>query len=153
MQDIKSKKKKVKNIPKNSKFKRLHKGFISSIEYKKSIINLYYGVFGLKVLKRCRLSIKQLNAAKQKIIKAIKKKEKLWIRGFTDIPVTKKPNEMRMGKGKGSVEYWILRVKAGCSLFELSNMSKKRAFMLLSDAAKKLPSPTVFIYHKSKLFK
>ena len=60
---------------------------------------------------------------------------------------------MRMGKGKGAVEYWILRIKAGCSLFELSHMSKKRALMLLNDAAKKLPLPTIFTYNKSKLYK
>ena len=77
MRNSKLKNKKPKNLPKNSKFKRLHKGFISSIEYKKSAINLYYGVFGLKVLKRSRLTVKQLNAAKQKITRTIKKKEKL----------------------------------------------------------------------------
>lgn len=149
----KKKKVQVKNLPKNSKFKRLHKGMITSIEYKKSANRLYYGVYGLQILKNGRLTVKQLNAAKQKITRVIRKKEKLWIRGFTDIPVTQKPNEIRMGKGKGSLAYWILRVKSGSILFELSHMSRKKAFILLRSAANKLPVPSIFVKHTQRLIR
>jgi large subunit ribosomal protein L16 len=150
---IKTKKNKVKSIPKRQKFNKLHKGSVTPVSYTKSTTSLQIGRFGLKLLKNGRISSKQLNAAKQIITKVIRKKEKLWIRSFTDIPVTAKPKEVRMGKGKGSIEYWALRIKSGCLLLEISGITKKKAFALLNAASKKLPLPTLFIQQSNYLTK
>jgi large subunit ribosomal protein L16 len=130
--------------PNKTKFKRLQKGIIKPIEFKKTSTNIYFGYFGLKALKNGRITAKQLEAARRMISKHIRKKEKLWIRNLPDIPVTAKPNEIRMGKGKGAVSYWVTRIKAGQILFELSRMSVQKAILILKSASKKLPIPTIF---------
>lgn len=91
--------------PKKSKFKRLHKGKVRHITFKKSTTNFAQGSFGLKVLKFTRLTAIQLEAARRKIAKGIKRKDILWFRSLPNIPVTCKPNEIRMGKGKGAVDH------------------------------------------------
>jgi large subunit ribosomal protein L16 len=136
--------------PHKTKFKKVHKGKISFIEWKKTATNLYYGLYGLKVLKSCRIDIRQLEAARRLISRPLRKYEFLWIRVTPDIPVTAKPNEVRMGKGKGAVDYWIARIKAGQTLFELTCMLPKKAYIILMSAAKKLPVPCVFISSKKK---
>jgi large subunit ribosomal protein L16 len=143
-------KKKKKNIlkPVRTKFKKLQKGCLKIIEWKKSATMLYYGVYGIKLLKPCRLNIKQLEAARRLISRHLTKYEFLWIRATTDIPVTAKPNEIRMGKGKGNVDYWVARFKAGHVLFELTSMLPKKAYSILIAAAKKLPVPCIFITYK-----
>jgi len=138
-------------LPKLTKFKKLQKGRLKPIERKKTTTNLYYGVYGLKVLKSSRIPSKQLEAARRQISRALRKHEFLWIRVIPDIPITKKPNEIRMGKGKGAVDHWVARVKAGQTIFELTCMLPKKAYLLLLSAAKKLAVPCVFISHQSKL--
>ena len=100
-------KKKKQNVilPKKTKFPKLQKGYLQPIERKKSATGLYYGIYGLKVLMNTRLNNIQLEAARRQISRGLKKREFLWIRVIPDIPVTKKPNEVRMGKGKGNVEH------------------------------------------------
>ena len=142
------KKKKAITQPKRTKFKKLQKGHLKETEWKKSSTQLYYGVYGLKLLKPCRLDMKQLEAARRLISKHLTKYEYLWIRATTDIPVTAKPNEVRMGKGKGNIDYWVARLKAGHVLFELTAMLPKKAYSLLITAAKKLSVPCVFITYK-----
>ena len=143
--------KKIISLPQKTKFKKQQKGHISHIERKKSATYLYYGVFGLKILKPSRLNRKQLEATRKQISRNLKKQEKLWIRALPDIPVTSKPKEIRMGKGKGAVEYWIIKVKAGQTLFELSSMGYKKAKTILLSAAKKLAVPCAFIAQNKKL--
>ena len=141
------KKKKSIILPKKIKFPRLQKGSLQPIERKKSTTQLYYGIFGLKVLMNSRLNNIQLEAARRQISRGLKKREFLWIRIIPDIPVTKKPNEVRMGKGKGGFDHWIARVKTGQIIFELTSMHAKKASLLLSAAAKKLPVPCTIVCH------
>lgn len=143
--------KKIITLPQNTKYKKQQKGHLGSIERKKSATRLYYGIFGLKILKQCRLSRKQLEATRKQISKSLRKKEKLWIRTLPDIPVTSKPKEIRMGKGKGAVAYWVIKVKAGQTLFELSSMGYQKAKIILLSAAKKLAVPCAFVSQVKKI--
>lgn len=143
--------KKIIALPQNIKFKKQQKGHLTGIENKKSAAYLYYGIFGLKLLKQCRLSRKQLEATRKQISRNLRKQEKLWIRALPDIPVTSKPKEIRMGKGKGAVDYWVIKVKAGQILFELSAMGYKKAKLILLSAAKKLAVPCAFIAQVKKI--
>jgi large subunit ribosomal protein L16 len=146
----KNKKKQAIILPKKTKFKKLQKGSLGSFERKITTTQLYYGLYGLKILKSSRLNSRQLEAARRQISKQLKKQEFLWIRVIADIPVTKKPIEIRMGKGKGSVAYWIARAKAGQTIFELTCMLPKKAQTLLLNAAKKLSVPCALIKHIKK---
>ena len=143
--------KKIITLPQKTKFKKQQKGHLSTIERKKSAVSLYYGVFGLKILKHSRLNRKQLEATRKQISRSLRKQEKLWIRALPDIPVTSKPKEIRMGKGKGAVDYWVIKVKAGQTLFELSAMGYKKAKLILLAAAKKLSVPCAFIVQMQKV--
>ena len=143
--------KKIISLPQKTKFKKQQKGHLTSVERKKSATALYYGIFGLKVLQQSRLTRKQLEATRKQISRNLRKQEKLWIRTLPDIPVTNKPKEIRMGKGKGAVESWIIRVKAGQTLFELSTMGLKKAKIILLAAAKKLAVPCAFISQIKKI--
>lgn len=134
---------------KKTKFQRFQKGKIQDLNFKKSSSSLKYGSFGLKILKKGRLTIKQIEAARRMISRYIRKKDKLWIRCFTNFPVTAKPKEIRMGKGKGLVSHWVMRVSAGQILFEWSWMLPTKAKMLFNFAANKLPLPSIFLYKKS----
>jgi large subunit ribosomal protein L16 len=146
-------KKKRKNIilPKITKFKKLQKGHLHAIERKTTTTQLYYGIYGLKVLQANRLNSTQLEAARRQISRSLRRYEFLWIRVIPDIPVTKKPNEIRMGKGKGAVDYWVGKVKAGQTIFELTCMLPKKAQTLLLSAAKKLAVPCAIILHQEKI--
>ena len=145
------KKKKYLLLPKKTKFKKLHKGHLSSIERKGTATRLHYGLYGLKILKASRLESTQLEAARRQISRALGRHEFLWIRVIPDIPVTKKPQEIRMGKGKGAVDYWVARVRAGQTIFELTYMSSKKAYSLLLSAAKKLAVPCAIISQLRKI--
>ena len=143
--------KKIIALPQNLKFKKQQKGHLKHFERKKSATYLYYGIFGLKLLKQCRLNRKQLEATRKQISRNLNKQEKLWIRALPDIPVTSKPKEIRMGKGKGAVAYWVIKVKAGQILFELSAMNSKKAKLILRAAAKKLSVPCAFVFNNKKI--
>ena len=147
----KNKKKQSIIIPKETKFKKLHKGRLQFYERKTTTTTVYYGLYGLKLLKSSRLDSTQLDAARKQISRQLKKYEFLWIRAIPDIPVTKKPNEVRMGKGKGGLDHWVARTKAGQTIFELTCMLPKKAQLLLLTAAKKLSIPCAIIYHSQKI--
>ena len=150
---MRTKKKKQQHlvIPKKIKFKKLQKGCLQLLERKKSNTRIYYGLYGLKVLKNSRLNSTQLEAARRQVSRGLRKQEFLWIRIVPDIPVTRKPNEVRMGKGKGSFDHWVARVKAGQIIFELTSLLPKKAYLLLTAAAKKLPIPCAIIWQSQRV--
>lgn len=125
--------------PKKTKFKKYRKTYLRNVKTIKRS-KIVFGSFGLKVLEACRLTSKQIETIRQTINRTIRRKSKLWIRIFPDIPVTRKPTENRMGKGKGRISFWCAPVKAGTILFELnSSINKKKAFLALKRGGDKLP--------------
>jgi large subunit ribosomal protein L16 len=133
-------------MPKNVKYKKVQKGRIFG--FSSSLLKPCFGSFGLKAIESLRLNSAQIEACRKVITKHIKKRGKLWVNIFPDIPVTVKPQEVRMGKGKGNVAFWVTRVRAGKILFELSGVSIDLAKEAFSLAAYKLPVKTVFIVKK-----
>ena len=135
--------------PKRTKFRKAHKGRIHGNA--KGGTTLNFGAFGLKALQPERITARQIEAARRAITRHIKRQGRVWIRVFPDVPVSQKPTEVRMGKGKGSPEYWACRIKPGRILFELDGINEslaKRAFEL---GPAKLPIPTKFISRGIKL--
>ncbi len=129
--------------PKNMKYRKAHKGRIHGKAKGGSKLN--FGAYGLKALTPERVTARQIEAARRAMTRHMKRAGRVWIRIFPDIPVTKKPAEVRQGKGKGSVELWVCRVKPGRVLFEVDGVSAdvaRRAFEL---AAAKLPLKTKFV--------
>nr|YP_010377309.1 ribosomal protein L16 [Odontella aurita]QYB22958.1 ribosomal protein L16 [Odontella aurita] len=126
--------------PKRSKFKKIQKGKLKNLELKKN--KLRFGQIGLKTKESGIISAKQLEAARQAIVRKTKRKGKLWIRIFPDLPISAKPIETRMGKGKGSVKYWAVRIKSGTVLFELSGISMKNARMAFNTGGAKISVKT-----------
>jgi large subunit ribosomal protein L16 len=104
-----------------------------------------FGTYGLKALDRGRMTARQIEAARRAMTRYIKRGGKIWIRIFPDVPVTKKPIEVRMGKGKGNVEYWIAQIKPGRVLYEMEGVSEEVAREAFRLAAAKLPVQTSFI--------
>ena len=136
-------------LPKRTKYRKAHKGRIHGNAKGGTILN--FGAFGLKAMQPERITSRQIEAARRAITRHIKRQGRVWIRIFPDLPVTQKPTEVRMGKGKGAVEYWACRVKPGRVLFELDGVDEelaKRAFEL---GAAKLPILTKFITRGIKL--
>jgi len=129
--------------PKRTKFRKQFKGRIHGVAQSGTQLN--FGAFGLKAVEPERLTSRQIEAARRAITRHIRRQGRLWIRVFADVPVSKKPAEVRMGSGKGSPEFWAARVHPGRMLFELDGVSQdlaKRAFEL---AAAKLPIKTRFV--------
>ena len=137
--------KKIILPPKTTKFKKQQKGVLTPIEWKKSSSQISFGVYGIQVLKSLRLTLKQLETARRQISKQLRKSETFWFRVIPDIPVSKKPNEIRMGKGKGAVTFWAARVKAGQTFIEFSFVPQKKAKKIFLAVAKKLPVPCSLI--------
>jgi large subunit ribosomal protein L16 len=139
-------------IPFLKKNKRKQKGINilrHSFVKKKTITNLFYGSFGLKAVEHGRLTPKQFETIRRIFSRKIKKKTgKFWFRIIPSYSITRKPNEMRMGKGKGQIKYWIMNIKAGMVLFEISGISLEDAYNLLSVAKKKLPIKTKAIFFR-----
>ncbi len=123
--------------PKKSKFRKTFKGKIHGDA--KGGTDLNFGAYGLKALEPERITARQIEAARRAITRHIKRQGRLWIRIFPDVPVTAKPAEVRMGKGKGGIEYWAARVKPGRILFELDGVPGPLAAEAFSRAAMKLP--------------
>ena len=111
----------------------------------KGAATLDFGSYGLKALEPERVTARQIEAARRAISRAMKRQGKMWIRIFPDVPVSKKPPEVRQGKGKGSVEYWVCRVKPGRVMFEIDGVSEETAREAFALAAAKLPIKTKFI--------
>jgi large subunit ribosomal protein L16 len=129
--------------PKKTKFRKAHKGRIHGVA--KGGATLAFGAFGLKALAPERITARQIEAARRCIARHMKRQGKVWIRVFPDVPVSKKPLEVRMGSGKGSPEFWVCRVKPGRILFELDGVSRELAREALELAAAKLPMQTKFV--------
>ena len=130
--------------PKKTKFRKQFKGRIHGNA--KGNYALNYGSFGLKALQPERITSRQIESARRCISRHLKRSGKVWIRIFPDVPVTKKPAEVRQGKGKGAVEFWAARVKPGKILFEIDGVSKvlaQEAFLL---ASAKLPNKNKFVF-------
>ena len=135
--------------PKRTKFRKAHKGRIHGNA--KGGTTLNFGAFGLKAMQPDRITARQIEAARRAITRHIKRQGRVWIRVFPDVPVSQKPTEVRMGKGKGTPEYWACRIKPGRILFELDGIDEtlaKRAFEL---GAAKLPILTKFITRGIKI--
>ena len=129
--------------PKKTKYRKAHKGRIHGIAC--SGHYLAFGAYGLKATAPVRMTARQIEAARRTITRAMKRQGRLWIRIFPDVPVSKKPLEVRMGSGKGSPEFWMARVKPGKILFELDGVPRDLAEEAFRLAAAKLPVKTRFI--------
>src|SRR3982751_1628869 len=129
--------------PKRTKFRKQFKGRIHGKATSASVLN--YGEFGLKALEPDRLTARQIEAARRAITRAMKRQGRVWIRVFPDIPVSKKPAEVRMGSGKGAPEFWAARVKPGRIMFEIDGVSLDTAKEALTLGAAKLPIKTKIV--------
>jgi large subunit ribosomal protein L16 len=129
--------------PKRTKYRKAHKGRIHGNA--KGGTDLNFGAFGLKALEPDRITARQIEAARRAITRHMKRQGKVWIRVFPDVPVSKKPLEVRMGSGKGSPEYWVCRIKPGRIMFEVDGVARKVAEEAFTLAAAKLPIKTKFV--------
>lgn len=129
--------------PKRTKFRKAHKGRIKGNA--KGGTSLVFGSFGLKATSPERITARQIESCRRAINRFLRRSGRVWIRIFPDLPVSAKPAEVRMGKGKGSVEYWAVRVKPGKIMFELDGVSEEMARGAFARAAAKLPIQTVFV--------
>jgi large subunit ribosomal protein L16 len=129
--------------PARMKFRKAHKGRIHGVA--SSAIDLAFGQYGLKALEPERITARQIEAARRALTRHMKRSGRVWIRVFPDVPVSKKPLEVRMGSGKGTPELWVCRVKPGRILFELDGVSLEVAKQSLALAAAKLPIKTRFV--------
>ena len=126
--------------PTRSKYRKAHKGRIHGKATRVSVLN--YGSYGLKALEPERVRGKQIEAARVALTRYMQRTGKVWSRVFPNIPVSKKPTEVRMGKGKGSPEFWVCRVKPGRILFEVDGVTEDVARVALYKASAKLPIKT-----------
>jgi large subunit ribosomal protein L16 len=126
--------------PKRTKFRKAHKGRIKGVA--KGGFSLDFGAFGMKAMEPGRITARQIEAARRAITRHMKRVGKVWIRVFPDVPVSKKPAEVRMGSGKGSPEFWMCRVKPGRIMFEIDGVQKPLAEEAFRLAAAKLPIKT-----------
>ena len=129
--------------PTRTKYRKAHKGRIRGNASRCDKLN--YGAFGLKTLQPERLISNQIEAARVALTRYMKRTGKVWLRIFPNIPVSKKPTEVRMGKGKGTPEYWACRVKPGRIIFEVDGVSESVARVALYKASTKLPIKTKFV--------
>jgi len=129
--------------PKRTKFRKQHKGRIHGTA--KGGTDLNFGAYGLKAQEPERVTARQIEAARRAITRHMKRAGRVWIRIFPDLPVTSKPTEVRMGKGKGSVDYWACRVAPGRIMFEIDGVSEDIAREALRLGAMKLPIKTRFV--------
>jgi len=129
--------------PKRTKYRKAHKGRIHGTA--KGGTTLNFGAYGLKSTEAARVTARQIEAARRAITRHIKRAGRMWIRIFPDVPVSQKPAEVRMGKGKGTPEFWMCRVKPGRIVFELDGVSAELAREAFARGAAKLPMATRFV--------
>src|SRR6266446_1825293 len=129
--------------PMRTKFRKAHKGRIKGVAT--SGATLSFGQFGLKAMEPERLTARQIEAARRAMTRHMKRAGRVWIRIYPDVPVSKKPLEVRMGSGKGAPELWVVRIKPGRILFEIDGVSTTLAREALDLAAAKLPIRTRFV--------
>jgi large subunit ribosomal protein L16 len=129
--------------PKRTKFRKQHKGRNRGLANRGSSVS--FGEYGLKATGRGRMTARQIEAARRAMTRHIKRGGKIWIRVFPDKPITKKPLEVRQGKGKGNVEYWVCQVQPGRMLYEMEGVTEEIAREAFALASAKLPFPTQFV--------
>ncbi|NLC22753.1 MAG: 50S ribosomal protein L16 [Halomonadaceae bacterium] len=129
--------------PKRMKFRKMMKGRNRGLAHRGSKIS--FGEYGLKATGRGRITARQIEAGRRAITRHVKRGGKIWIRVFPDKPISKKPLEVRMGKGKGSVEYWVAQIQPGRVLYEIEGVSEEMAREAFSLAAQKMPVSTTFV--------
>ncbi len=129
--------------PKRTKFRKQMKGRNRGLAQSGNVIS--FGDYGLKAVGRGRITARQIESARRAMTRHIKRGGKIWIRVFPDKPITQKPLEVRMGKGKGSVEYWVAQIQPGKVLYEVQGVSEDLAREAFALAAAKIPVPTTFV--------
>jgi large subunit ribosomal protein L16 len=129
--------------PKRTKFRKTQKGRNRGLAQSGNKVS--FGEYGLKAVGRGRITARQIEAARRAMTRHIKRGGKIWIRIFPDKPITKKPLEVRMGKGKGNVEYWVAQIQPGRMLYEMEGVSEEIAREAFALAAAKLPLKTTFV--------
>jgi large subunit ribosomal protein L16 len=129
--------------PMRTKFRKAHKGRIHGVATSGNTLS--FGEYGLKALEPERVTARQIEAARRAMTRHMKRSGRVWIRIFPDVPVSKKPLEVRMGSGKGGVELWVVRVKPGRILFEVDGVDRATAEEAMRLAAAKLPIATKFV--------
>jgi large subunit ribosomal protein L16 len=128
--------------PKRMKFRKMHKGRNRGYATGDSVS---FGTYGLKSVGRGRMTARQIEAARRAMTRAVKRQGKIWIRVFPDKPITEKPLEVRQGKGKGNVEYWVCQIQPGRVLYEMEGVPESVAREAFELAASKLPFKTTFV--------
>ncbi|NOZ63349.1 MAG: 50S ribosomal protein L16 [Caldiserica bacterium] len=134
-------------IPKRVKYRKQQRGRLKGKASRTCILS--FGEYGLKVLEPAWITTRQIESARVAIVRHLKRGGKMWLRVVADKPVTKKPLETRMGKGKGNVEFWVVPVKPGTILFEISGVDQGSALQALKLAGDKLPVKTKVVSHQS----
>lgn len=129
--------------PKRTKFRKMMKGRNRGLAIRGGQVS--FGEYGLKAIGRGRMTARQIEAARRAMTRHVKRGGKIWIRVFPDKPITKKPLEVRQGKGKGSVEYWVAQIQPGRMLYEMEGVSEEVARKAFALAAAKLPFSTAFV--------
>lgn len=129
--------------PKRLKFRKQHKGRIHGVARRGAELN--FGDYGLKAMEPERITARQIEAARRAMVRHVKRQGKVWIRIFPDVPVSSKPAEVRMGKGKGTPEYWAAKVKPGRIMFEMNGVDEETARHAMALAAAKLPIKCKFV--------
>ncbi len=129
--------------PKRTKYRKMHKGRNRGLSQRGNTVD--FGQFGLKATTRGRLTARQIEAARRAMTRRVRRGGKIWIRVFPDKPITQKPLEVRQGKGKGSVEYWVALIQPGRVMFEIEGVDENLAREAFSLAAAKLPFRTSFV--------
>lgn len=129
--------------PKRTKFRKQFKGRNRGLALNGNKVS--FGEYGLKAAARGRITARQIEAARRAMTRHVKRGGKIWIRIFPDVPITKKPLEVRQGKGKGNVEYWVAKIQPGKMLYEMEGVDEEIARKAFKLAASKLPIKTVFV--------
>ncbi|MDN5861826.1 MAG: 50S ribosomal protein L16 [Salinisphaera sp.] len=129
--------------PKRTKYRKVQKGRNRGLAHRGNAVS--FGEYGLKAVGRGRITARQIEAARRAMTRHVKRGGKIWIRIFADKPITKKPIEVRMGKGKGNVEYWVAQIQPGRMLYEMEGVPRSVAQEAFRLAASKLPVRTVFV--------
>jgi large subunit ribosomal protein L16 len=129
--------------PKRTKYRKMHKGNLAGVAIRGSTVA--FGDFGLKSTGRARMTAREIEAARRAMTRYVKRGGQIWIRVFPDVPITQKPLEVRMGSGKGNVEYWVAKVTPGRVLFEIEGVPEATAREAFRLAAAKLSVSTIFV--------
>ena len=130
--------------PKKTKYKKIRKGVLKKLEYKMNSLN--FGTVGLKAIESGIILLNQLESARQAINRKLNRKGKIWIRIYPNYPITRKPVEVRMGKGKGNVSHWGVKISAGTILFEIDGIAKNIAISAFQTGGAKLPIKTAILW-------